>query len=282
MLFGSPQKALPKLLPSNPGKGIAGNVAFSNAEKTWTEHYHLATLAASALQEQGHPVQCEESWLVLKESGFLVLPQLVHLQRLHNSGVRTTTTIQVNHPALVPDGIFEYQHSTGDNVEDSFRKGFVQWAQTDLVALLDALRPETSVCTTLKFDFPEKDGGPAYSRRAVLGPVAHYVQNPQTYANEIVPQAGENREVEQCERHEFCPCCLLTNSFKTFNEFIENNGFYGLRLFAARDQNGTAQADCRVNGTDWEKGAEALRKYVETWPQAGFEFRKQYVILQSV
>jgi hypothetical protein len=75
---------------------------------------------------------------------------------------------------------------------------------------------------------------------------------------------------------------LLTNSFETFRDLIESSGFYGLRLLAMRDERGNPQADCRVNGTDWDKGAEALRTYVATWPAAGFEMRKQYVVLQTI
>jgi len=69
---------------------------------------------------------------------------------------------------------------------------------------------------------------------------------------------------------------------EAFKELIEGSRFYGLRLFAARDEKGVPQADCRVNGEDWEKGAEALRKYVTTWPGIGYEFRKQYVVLHTV
>jgi hypothetical protein len=237
---------------------------------------------ASVLAERGHQVQREESWLVLENSGFTLIPQFVHLQPLEKGGVRTTTTIQTNHHTLVPDGVFEYQHSTGNNLEDSFRKGFEQWAQTDLVALLEAMQAKPSTCSTLRMNFPDKDGNPAYFRRAVLGPVAHYVANPQIYEKQEAPEGGGTLQAGECESHAFCPCCLLTKSFDTFKELIEGRGFYGLRLFAARDTKGVPQADCRVNGDDWEKGAEALRKYVATWPEAGYEFRKQYVVLQTV
>jgi hypothetical protein len=37
-----------------------------------------------------------------------------------------------------------------------------------------------------------------------------------------------------------------------------------------------------VNGEDFEKGAQALRDHGATWPAAGYEFRKQYVVLQSI
>ena len=106
--------------------------------------------------------------------------------------------------------------------------------------------------------------------------------------NQLVPleskKVGNDTRVatdQQCESHEFCPCCLLTNSFSAFKELIEARQFYGLRLFAARDENGFPQADCRVNGEDWAEGCEALRKYVTTWPGEGYEFRKQYVVLHT-
>jgi len=53
-------------------------------------------------------------------------------------------------------------------------------------------------------------------------------------------------------------------------------------LLATREKDGSTQADCRINGAEWETGKEALRAYAETWPHAGFEMRKQYVVLQPM
>ena len=278
-----PKNAAPTLIPSNPGKAVAGKVDLSNPQKTWTEHFNLVTLMASVLGELGHQVESGESWLVHPNSGFVLLPRLVQLVASDKGGVRTTTTLQTNHPALMPNGVFEYQHSIGESLEESLRKGFDQWAQTHFVALLDALDPAPTTCATLGMGFPEKDGKPAYNRRAILGPVAHLAQNPRAEADMNAAGNGARGEQdEQDEHHAFCPCCLLTNSFDTFMEFIEDRGVYCLFLFAARDAKGAPQADCRVNGNDWERGAEALRQYVTTWPDAGFEFRKQYVVLHTV
>lgn len=276
------KKATPKLLSSNPGKSVSGKIGLSNAEKSWTEHFNVIALLASVLEKLGHRVHSEKSWLVHQDSGFTLLPGLVEFQPLQDGGVRTTTTVQTNHPDLMPDGVFEYQHSSGNTLEESIREGFEQWAQMDLVALLETLKQKPETCTTLKMRFPEKDGKPAFSRRAVLGPVVYVVENPKLPAERKITTGGGGVEGEQCEHDEFCPCCMLTNSWEAFREFIEDGNFYGVRLFAARDQNGVPQADCRVNGNDWEKGAEALRKYVDTWPQTGFQFRKQYVVLHSV
>jgi len=281
-VFGLRKKAAPKRLPSNPGWGFEGKVAFHNAENNWVERFNLVNLLASVLRQKDHILKSEESWLVHKESGFILLPQIASFRPLDRGGVSTTTTIQVSHPTLVPDGIFEYQHSTGDNLDDSFLKGFHDWAETDLTALLEALTPMPETCTTLKMEFPEKDGKPAYSRRAVLGPPTHtyFVRDPRTIP-ERKKSGDSETQGEYCEGHDFCPCCLLTHSFEAFRELIEGNGSYALRLFAMRDVNGNNLADCRVNGTDWDAGADALRRYVATWPEAGIELRKQYVVLQT-
>jgi Family of unknown function (DUF6348) len=281
-MFGFRKKAPPPLCKSNPGICVEGKVAFARGDRSWTEEFNTVTLAASALQAHGLAVRTEKTWLVHEDSGFILLPQLVELQPLDDGGARTVTTIQTNHPALAPDGLFEYQHSTGDSVAESIRKGFDQWAQVDFPPLTDALRPKPQTCTMLEMAFPEKDGVPGRVRRAILGPVMHYATSPSANNEGSSRTADAPAPAEAEDAHPFCPCCLLTRSFQAFRELVEDDGFYGLRLYAMRDAEGAPQADCRVNGDDWEKGAQALRDYVRTWPDAGFEFRKQYVVLHSV
>jgi hypothetical protein len=263
-------KPAPSLCPSNPGIGVEAKVAFANGQRSWTENVNAVTLAAQALKKLGHAVANEKTWLHHTESGFQLVPQLVGIHPLQK-GVRTVTTMQSNHSTLAPRGVFEYQHSTGEDIAKSIASGFEQWAQTDFVTLLDAIQPQPKSCTALEMAFPATDDRPARLRRAVLGPVAHFMQQP--------PRKDEGSPPEE---HPFCPCCLLTRSFEAFRELIEGDDFYCLRLFAARDQDGVAQADCRVNGDDWKQGAQALREYAATWPAAGYEFRKQYVLLQSI
>jgi hypothetical protein len=126
----------------------------------------------------------------------------------------------------------------------------------------------------MEMTLPQKDASPDLRRRAVLGPVAHYAERPAA--------KSDGTSGSETEEHPFCPCCLLTNSFQAFQSLLEAEGFCGIRLDAARDENGKPQADCRVNGGDWEAGAQALRNYVKTWPARGFEFRKQYVVIQTL
>jgi hypothetical protein len=168
--------------------------------------------------------------------------------------------------AAVPAGIFEYQHSTGNDTHQSIAKGFESWMQLDLPVFLDALRTKPQRCTFLEFELPADVGRPAQKRRVVLGPVSHLVSRPE--------ESGS-------EEHPFCPCCLFTRSGDVMKPKILDNHFYGIRLFAMRGQYGDASADCRLNGEDWEPGKNALIAYVNSWPNRGVEFRKQYVILQT-
>jgi hypothetical protein len=259
----------PSPLPGNPGAGAEAQIEFSTGDRSWTEEVNLVDLLARVLQERGYAVTPHETWLEHPDSGFVLLPQLVAFQPLEQGGVRTVTTIQTHHRRLVPDGVFEYQHAAGDTIENAIRSGLDQWVQTDFVALLETLRPRPETCTTLEMEFPETGGKPARLRRAILGPVAHFMANPP-------PEGGAEEE------HPFCPCCLLTNTFQAFKDLLEDDAFCGLRFFAARDDDGEPQADCRVSGEDFEPGAEALREYVRTWPGEGYEFRKQYVVLQTI
>ena len=258
----------PKLCLANRGIGVEAKVAFSSGERSWTEEIRVVPLAAEAFRREGHAVALEETWLGHVETDFVISPQLVAITPLNDGGVQTVTTIQVNHPTLTPDGVFEYQHSTGNDIADSIAKGFDQWLRTDFPPLLDALRPISMICAAMEMSIPVGDAKTRL-RRAVFGPIAHFMQRP--------PESASTPD-----DHPFCPCCLLTKSFEAFRDLIEGDGFHCVRLFAARDEHGAPQADCRVDGEDWEKGAEALREYARTWPAAGYEFRKQYVVLQSI
>lgn len=246
------KKPAPPLCPSNPGIGVEAKVGFVTGDRSWTETVHLVSLAAAVFKKQGYSVTNEKTWLLHQDSGLMILPQLAAIQPRDDGGVQTTTTMQINHPTLVPDGVFEYQHSIGDSIADSISEGFDQWVQMDFVTLLDALRPEPESCTAMVMDFPAMEGKPARVRRAILGPVAHFMLEPPSQTEENAP-----------EEHPFCPCCLLTNSFEAFKELIEGDGFYGVCLYAARDAEGVPHADCRVNGEDWEKGAQAIRCVAE-------------------
>jgi len=113
---------------------------------------------------------------------------------------------------------------------------------------------------------PGKNSALPGKRRVVLGPISHMVSSP-----------AKNEK----EEHPFCPCCLFTKAGDIWKEKISDSGFYGIRLFAMRLADGSAGADCRVNGEDWAVGKTALTEYVKSWPNQGVEFRKQYIIIQN-
>lgn len=256
----SPAKSL-----ANPSRGIKASIAFSNAERTWKEDVDLLSCLSGVLQTGGYSFSTGKSWIEMA-CGLILLPGIVSFKPLQKGGVQTLTTVEVSHPAGIPAGVFEFQHSTGDDTFQSVAKGFEGWMQMDLPVFLDALRAKAEKCTFMDFDIPAEGNTPARKRRVVLGPASHYATAPAD---------------DQKEAHPFCPCCLFTQSMEVMKPKIFDGLFYGIRLFAMRDHDGTPGADCRVNGQDWEPGKSALIEYVKSWPNRGVEFRKQYVVIQT-
>jgi hypothetical protein len=173
----------------------------------------------------------------------------------------------VGHSKLVPNGVFEYQHSSGGDVRTSFATGFRMWAQIDLPVFLEADAEKPANTMMMDFEIGEAKVELPCNRRVVLGPTQHFTRAP------LASDVGEE--------HTFCPCCLFTRSVDAFRPLLAQDAFFGIRLYAMRDTDGTLRADCRVNGADYPAGAEALVRYAGTWPDLGFEFRKQYVAIRS-
>src|SRR5262249_4257743 len=53
------------------------------------------------------------------------------IEPLERGGIYTVTTVQMHHPTLIPDGVFEYQHAWGETVAEAMDNGFDQWFQVD-------------------------------------------------------------------------------------------------------------------------------------------------------
>jgi hypothetical protein len=258
--------ATPAIPQARPSRDIRVSLPLANGDKTRTEQVDLLACLEEVLRLGGFGVSAGESSLQL-ESGLVVQPGFAGFQPAQRGGVQTVTTVEVSCPPRIPAGVFEFQHSTGDDSRQSIAKGFEGWMQLDLPVFLEALRPKPEHCACMEFDLPAEGVTPPQKRRVVLGPVAHLV----------------SRQTEgPAEEHPFCPCCLFTNSATAMMPKIRDGRFYGARLFAMRDQDGSVGADCRLNGEDWEPGKKALIEYAKTWPDRGIEFRKQYVIIQTV
>jgi hypothetical protein len=231
-----------------------------------SDEVDVVQLAADVMARRGYPVVRRDGLLEHANSGFAITPALINTYPA-GPRVHSTTTMTTSHPRLVPQGVFEYQHAHDKTLADAVRDGFDQWVQLDFAVLLDSLRDPLEYCQGIEIKFPQTDGSDL-RRRAVLGPVGHAAP-----FQERPPRDAE---------HPFCPCCFLTNTFDAFRPLMERDRIYGIRFYAARGEDGASMADCRVNGEDWEEGKRALLGYVDTWPQAGLELRKQYVVMQTL
>ena len=202
---------------------------------------------------------------VTLSNGLRLEPFLMVCEQASKHRFQTTTVIEVSHPRLFPNPLFEYQHASGTSQHDALGKGFASWASMDLVTLIDACQTTLENCAVLEVSYAQSDDEAVYRRQVLLGPMAHFQQYP--------PRA--------LEEHEFCPCCLFSNSMSAFSELLQSRDFLGVRLYASRDADGNCEADCRVNGHDFPAAVQLLCDYANLWPDAGMEFRKQYVVIRN-
>jgi hypothetical protein len=255
------RKSIPPLRPDNPGD--VAFVDYRTADTGQLLRLDLTAMLQQVLASENIRSKARKQALEL-DNGLILQPRYLDCES-HPNGMRTATTIQVDHPDLLPDGLFEFQHAWASDFEQSLRSGFEQWIRTDLATLSDALLPDPVHSMTMRFDLAD-----GRARRAIFGPFSHFLAH---------PPAPETAEAEKIEK--FCPCCLFTNALDGLKPLLERADTVGLRLFAARDTDG-AQADCRVNGIEYQEGADALRTYAESWlPKGELEFRKQYILLHD-
>ena len=239
----------------------------------------LQQLLAHTLAELEISTQEEGERLTL-DDGLQLMPHMVSMAAQSDGSWRTSTVVEVYHPQI-KDLIFEYQHSAGSSQLASLHEGFNNWARMDLVTLRDAIQPELER-PSLGLGYTDETTGENYQRQVVLGPTGHYRQQP---AEEIThsqqDHVSDDADSEDGEQHDFCPCCLFTNSMEAFTDLLKGREFLGVRLYAARDAQGEISADCRVNGEDYPAALPYLQAYAQSWPQAGLEFRKQYVVIRN-
>lgn len=226
--------------------------------------FDLTFLLHQVLAENGLPADRHEDALFM-HNGLILQAGFLSMEG-EDGRIRSSTTVQTNHPELFPAGLFEFQHASGGSPEDALLNGFRSWAWMDLVALDGALQEKPDNCMTMVMGVPD-----GRKRRIVLSPFTHYMAEP--------PESGTDA-AEEVEK--YCPCCLLTSALEVLMPVIGQEGPLGLRLFAATIE-GATQADCRANGDDVPEAAEALRAYASTWlPKGHMEFRKQYAIVHDV
>lgn len=206
---------------------------------------------------------------LLLPDGLRLLPHWVETEQKANGNHRTATVVEVWHQGLFPDGLFEYQHAIGPTLQDSVLSGFRSWIQMDLATLREAVGTDKPDHPFMSMTFPKENADHPLERQILFGPTIHSRER-------VLPE-----EIENQEGHAFCPCCLFTNSMEAFTDLLKTDRFLGIRLFASRDSDGLCQADCRVNGKDFEAALPLLKAYAERWPDGGTEFRKQYVVIRN-
>lgn len=257
------------ILPNNPGipdSATNYTLRITRLDGTHEEQQpNFSTLLASALSAQGVATETDGSgWLYQPDTGYCLLPLLIEPWFDDEGKLESATTIQIHHPDLFPQSVFEIQYSFGsfDTLGEAAASGFEQWVMQDWGVLAEALQPEAGELMRLKM---EADDFVA-PRMAIFGNLTGF---------------GEITEASD-EHSGCCPCCLFTQSLAAFLPLLQSSrDNLAIRLLASRDaKTGECSADCRVNGVDWEAGKPLLEAFAATWRGDDVIFRKQYVIVR--
>lgn len=220
----------------------------------------LFQILSNALLSYGFVTNRIENWLVHEETGFLFAPELLYIEPSENN-VSTGSVVHSYHADLFPDAIFEYQYYSFENdAVQSLTEGFKLWIETDLLLLMNALKQDNHDFMTMTID--KEDGKPT---KLLFGDVA---------------QMGNSNHSDSHDEDGFCPCCLFTNSIDAFQPLLNDNKNHAIRLFAYKNtEKGDIDADCRVNGEEFEEAKPALINYAKTWQGKDMIFRKQYMLI---
>ena len=224
---------------------------------------NLPDLLARAARAQGFSAIIEGDHVLIAAT-LTVTPFLLETAPLKSGQVRTASATRAHHASFPVTGVVEFQHSVGSDETGSLDAGFATWLQQDLVTLLEAVQPQPGQLPRLEFDMGK------HTREVVLGPPLRNAD----IAGAPAPETGN-------EEHDFCPCCLFTNSLEAFQPLLASSDFVGIRLFAARYGEDDYSADCRINGEDYPAALPLLIDYARKWPGTHFEFRKQYVVIRN-
>ncbi len=263
-LFGQLFKHTPEPVTSAINPGCAVELRL-DAKTGQVGHVHAVACLAGVLRRRGIEVKERAAWLELKR-GLVLQPRIVSAQRQPAGHWLTTTTIEVTHPDLFPQGVFEYQHAAGHDVAQTFAQGFEHFAVIDLPVFVDLASDQLRECSSVSFERSDGPLGMPQPRRVLLGPVSRQITAP----------------VAADEAHPFCPCCFFTHTLETMKEKLREPDLLAVRLYAARYPDKGLVADCRVNGLDWEAGKQAMLAYAATWPDQGFETRRQHLVMHTL
>jgi hypothetical protein len=229
-----------------------------------SERVDVVELTQEVLQAAGVPTERHGDDLHLVDLGLVFAPRCISVDA-DDDGVSTVTIVRTKHAVAFPSGTFEYQHGAGDDLRSALRFGLEDWAAVDLPVLCEVPLEKPRTCSELTMKFPTDDGR-LLVRRVLLGPVKAFAEN---------PPADADRE----QHGLFCGCCMMTSALEQFLPHLKATDSKGIRLYAARDGDGIAMADCRVNGEDFDEGKAALTEYARAWPDWGIQFRKQYAVI---
>ncbi len=198
---------------------------------------------------------------------FRITPRLLSVRKVKppkddpESTINTEIAVEIRHPQWLPDGFTEYEDYTEETPAEALRITCSAWVSSVMAIILDAHGQTNKLSSHLKLEAPSRSG----ARVVVQGPVGRL--------------AAREVDYSKTGHDPYCPCCFTTQSLEALKGHLQEHEVYAVRFIADRSARGKVKAICRINGTDFPEGAQAIRAFAEGWPNARGESRNQFVVI---
>lgn len=218
---------------------------------------------SKAFIEYGYEMPISEKEVFFSPLKIWITGKLDHREDSLKGNIHARLIIKTRHEGLFPDGIFEFAYGGGTDMESAIIDAAYRWIQSDFNTIHDLL------CTAKEHNHDGNKAdvvsmtpqGEVLGWEIVFGPLISTTIE------------GVKQKISQDE--------IFWRLFDVITEdLLGEKGIYPIKFFAIQNEKNEIDADCRLNGQDWQKGREALLEYIREWNLKDiFHWRKQYVIV---
>lgn len=218
----------------------------------------LLAEAGVAAERRLHSVAVQDTDLEFAITAIWENPDRPPDGRVRTGGVE----IAIRSPTLFDSSAYEYSYGGGLVDQAAHEAAMSNWIAFDFPVLVQAASGREAGCQIMKMARNANNGIASGTWQIYAGPMAYL--------------AGDSGE-QPC-----CRDCLFTMSLPALLPLMARPKSFALKLVAAKDEDGTTNADCRLNGEDVPEAMETIARAAKGWPAAkGLQLRRQYLYFKA-
>lgn len=206
------------------------------------------------LDKMGYKVEKHPQYLSLIVNGDLEIAGMIIDEPNNHPSIIHAMFVTI-HPVYFPEGIEEHLAGLGSTIEEKVETALVNYIQSIFLTIMDSLSDS---------HVPELDFMTMTGDQMVLW---H-------------PKIGDLMTQEQWMPIEGEPLYEVIGEKVKKN--LTGNKLNWIKLFAAKQPDGSVIAECILNNVPWPEGTAAIGAYAESWDTGGrFKTMKQFIMFRK-